>query len=105
MPTARRPVCLWEPTVQNGLLDLSDWNFVRDGVVELDGDWLEILLSDVSPLALKFRTVGTAYRLFVDGKKLLKVGRPGQSLAMASPDCQAKIVTFQPGSRRVEIII
>lgn len=139
-----------QPIVQNGLLDLSDWDFVDDGVVQLDGDWhfywgehlssvqialrpigdeslmsvpsnwnassslpaigfatyrLEILLTDMSPLALKFRTVGTAYRLFVDGKKLLEVGRPGQSLATASPDYQSEIVTFVPRSRRVEIIM
>jgi len=139
-----------QPLVQNGLLDLSDWDLVQDGVVELDGDWLfywgehlnsaqlalrppgdeslmsvpsnwntstsfpavgiatyrlEILLADLSPLALKFRTVGTAYRLFVDGKQLLEVGRAGQSLATSSPDYLSKIVGFIPGSKRVEIII
>jgi hypothetical protein len=28
-----------KPIVQNGLLDLSEWDFERDGSVELNGKW------------------------------------------------------------------
>ena len=139
-----------QPVVNQGLLDLSDWDFERDGTIELNGDWqfywsehlsstqlnlrpagkeilmavpanwnsagdlpavgfatyrLEILLADRTPLSLKFRTVGTAYRLFVDGKKLSEVGHPGQSGDTTIPDYRAKLVDFTPKSRRVEVII
>lgn len=139
-----------KPAAQKGFLDLSDWNFERDGITELSGDWefywnehlsnlelnlrplgdevlmpvpanwnasgiypalgfatyrLEILLADRTPLALKFRTVGTAYRLFIDGKKLSEVGQPGQSLVSSTPEYRAKIIDFTPKSRRVEIIL
>ena len=28
-----------KPLVQNGLLDLSEWDFARDGSIELNGTW------------------------------------------------------------------
>lgn len=141
-----------KPLAQKGLIDLSDWDFIRDGTIELNGEWyfywgrhldreqirldglrgsegsfvevpdnwnrndqypsqgfatyrLEILMSDLKPLALKLRTVGTAYRLFVDGKEVASVGRPGQSAITTTPFYQPKIVTFVPQSTRVEVII
>ncbi len=27
------------PKVENGILDLRDWNFAKDGIVSLDGEW------------------------------------------------------------------
>ncbi len=140
-----------KPVAQKGLIDLTDWDFIRDGSIELNGEWyfywnrhlgreqvrleelrggdnaflvvpnnwnrndqypgqgfgtyrLEILISDLEPLGLKLRTVGTAYKLFVDGKELAAVGHAGQSEVTTTPAYQPKIVTFTPQSTRVEII-
>ena len=84
----------------------ANWNSAGDlPAVGFATYRLEILLADRTPLSLKFRTVGTAYRLFVDGKKMSEVGHPGQSGDTTIPDYRAKLVDFTPKSRRVEVII
>lgn len=141
-----------KPVAQQGLLDLSDWDFSRNGAIELNGEWrfywnrhlssdlirleqlqagqarflevpgnwnesgeysnlgfatyrLEVLISDLRPLALKMRTVGTAYRLYVDGVELVEVGTLGQSAVTTTPAYRPDIFSFTPQSRRVEIIL
>jgi hypothetical protein len=51
------------------------------------------------------RTVGTAYRLYVDGVELAEVGAAGQSPASTTPAYRPGIFNFMPQSRRVEIIL
>jgi signal transduction histidine kinase len=140
-----------KPQVQDGLLDLSEWNFSDDGVIELNGDWqfywgkhldsdlirleelrgvqpelvevpgnwnatekfsnlgfatyrLEVLVQEQVPLALKLRTVGTAFKLFIDGEELSSAGIAGQSEVTTTPQYRSKIVPFTPKSQRVELI-
>ena len=66
---------------------------------------LNVLVPDSEPLALKLLTVGTAYRLYVDGNELVEVGRAGKSLETTTPNYRSKIVTFVPQSNRVEIVL
>jgi len=34
-----------QPKAIDGILDLSDWDFEKDGIVELNGQWFLLLMS------------------------------------------------------------
>lgn len=51
------------PTVKNGLLDLSDWNFSEQGNLSLDGDWAFYWNALLSPSDFSGREPTGYYRL------------------------------------------
>ena len=64
-----------------------------------------MLVNDSQPLGLKLRTVGTSYRLLVDGEEVATVGVLGQSPVTASPKYQPQVVPLPvSSSQRIEII-
>lgn len=143
------------PVAVEGIIDLSEWRFDRDGSINLDGAWefywldmldsqqssafstsaqpnhinvpgfwndlsldgeklsasgyatyrLNILVFDAAPLALKLPSLGTSYRLMVDGEVLSTVGLPGTSKELTRPAYQLSVVSFTPKSTRVEVIL
>jgi len=66
---------------------------------------LNVLISNRDRLALKFLTIGTAYRLIVDGELILEVGQPGRTEISTRPAYAPQIVSFAPQSNRVEIVL
>ncbi|MDA0791098.1 MAG: response regulator [Proteobacteria bacterium] len=140
------------PQVVEGLIDLTDRDFQRDGKVYLDGEWeffwgrhltasdfltlrvdeaghinvpgswngypfegepvsgegiatyrLTILTSAAEPLALQIPDIGTSYRLIVNAKEAIVVGRPGVSRDSSTPRYKPTIVPL-PTARRIELI-
>ncbi|MCP4134389.1 MAG: SpoIIE family protein phosphatase [bacterium] len=127
------------PSAKNGILDLRGWDFKKDGLVKLSGEWEfyweQFLLSDdfsgenpPVPTGLidvpaswngfikdgkklsgkgyatyrlkvfmdetmstkesfdfKFLTISTAFTVYVNGKKISSVGRPGKTFKTSSP--------------------
>ncbi|MEO7801548.1 MAG: sensor histidine kinase [Ginsengibacter sp.] len=67
---------------------------------------LKILCPD-SPekLSLKFLTVASAYKLFVNGKQLLEVGKVGTTRATTSPAYDPVIVPVTPLNNQLDIVI
>lgn len=144
------------PTIKNGLLDLTNWDFDRGGIVKLDGQWefywkqfltsknlkindniknkklvsvpgdwngyqyngrnigsdgfatyrLKILLSDTrQQYGLKIQEMGSAYRLFVNGKMLHSNGKPGITAEETRPQFLPGMSCFYPDGKEVEIIL
>ncbi|HEY6976605.1 MAG TPA: 7TM-DISM domain-containing protein, partial [Chitinophagaceae bacterium] len=132
--------------VRNGVLDLRAWNWQRDGITNLTGDWefywrkfydpsffkntsntqakqfisvpslvngfgyatyhLTILCPPSNEqLALKFLTVESAYRLFVNGKELLSVGHADTTEASTVADLRPSIVEVVPENDKLDIVI
>ncbi|MDQ6844677.1 MAG: ATP-binding protein [Bacteroidota bacterium] len=56
-------------------------------------------------LDLKFLTVASNYKLFVNGKQLLEIGKVGTSRATATPEYLPAIVAVQPVSNELNIVI
>jgi two-component system, sensor histidine kinase len=144
------------PEAVDGVLDLSAWDFGKDGPVELSGKWvfywnaqltpgdftgenppamsslitvpgtwngyavngekisaqgyatyrLKILLGGTRQrLAFKFLDMAVAYSVYVNGEKLISVGRPGKNFESTIPQFYPQIVNFQPASAHLEVII
>ncbi|MCG9874122.1 MAG: ATP-binding protein [Leptospiraceae bacterium] len=119
------------PKVERGAIDLSSWDFEKDGKVSLNGDWefywselfescgkstcgedsvayqtvpsewqnlgydpfgfatyrLKIKMPACSPtLSFDFIGAGSAYKLFIDGKKIQSSGEVARSSEEASPN-------------------
>ena len=55
-------------------------------------------------LALKFLTMGTAYRAFVNGAELASAGTPGTNVESSIPGYAPEIVTFPVDSNVVELV-
>src|SRR6266487_577526 len=143
--------------VQNGLLDLRNWNWQKDGIADLTGNWefywrkfyppqlfedtltahtkqyafvpsfwnnyippdqnlpngfgyatyhLTVLCpSSNEQLALKFLTVESSYRLFVNGKELLKVGLPDTTEESTIADLKPSIVNVVPENNKLDIVM
>jgi PAS domain S-box-containing protein len=67
---------------------------------------LRILLGDVRPrLAFKLLDMAVAYSVYVNGEKLISVGRPGKTFESTIPQFYPQVVDFQPASDHVEVII
>ncbi|MEO8713168.1 MAG: sensor histidine kinase, partial [Parafilimonas sp.] len=144
-------------TAQNGVLDLRTWNWQKDGIVDLNGDWefywqkfytpsffktgnadslkhyaflpdfwnadipdknnapegfgfatyhLKILCPPiVEKLSMKFLTVGSAYRLFINGKEMLNVGNAGTTASSTIPDLMPLIIDVEPENNELDIVI
>lgn len=144
-----------QPGAIKGVLDLSNWDFNKQGVVHLSGEyefyWLQhlfsrdfkksktpeisgfinvpdfwyglesqgqkftgsgyatyrlsILLKDKTPsLALKFLDMGTAFRVFIDGRQVLSVGQAGKTPETTIPQYSPQVVELQPVSNQIELI-
>jgi len=132
--------------VRNGILDLRTWNWRKDGIANLTGDWefywhkfYSPLSLNVNPaiqekkyisvpslvdgfgyatyhltvlcppsqeqLALKFLTVESAYKLFVNGKEILNVGHADTTEESTIPDLRPSIVWVTPENNQLDIVI
>ena len=145
-----------QPTALKGILDLTRWDFTRDGSVNLAGEYefywrkllspsdfstakpppkpayvrvpsywnrykigghslpgngyatyrLKILLSSSeTPLALKFLSIGTAFTVYLDGKKVSGAGTPGKSFQTSVPHYFPHVADFQPKSNKMEMVL
>jgi signal transduction histidine kinase len=56
-------------------------------------------------LELKFLTIASAYKLFVNGKQILETGKPGTSTTTTIPDFVPAIVPVQPENNELNIVI
>ncbi len=143
------------PKAIKGVLDLTDWDFKRDGPVELSGEYafywkqlvnpsdfskpilprktgfiqvpgywndyevngetlhgdgyatyrLEILLNpQKEPLAFKFLSMGTAYTLFLNHRKISSVGIPGIDRETTDPRYFPQVVEFKPETNQIDVI-
>ena len=133
-------------TARNGILDLRSWNWQKDGIVNLTGDWEFYWHKFYSPLffkdssatqekkyisvpslvtgfgyttyhlivlcppsqeqlALKFLTVESAYRLFVNGKEILNVGHADTTDELTIPDLRPSVIQVTPENNKLEIVI
>jgi signal transduction histidine kinase len=144
-------------TARNGILDLRTWNWQKDGIINLNGDWefywqkfytpsffktnyadspkryaylpdfwntdipdknnkpkgfgfatyhLKILCPQVNEkLSMKFLTIGSAYRLFINGKEMLNVGNAGTTAASTIPYLKPLIIDVAPENNELDIVI
>lgn len=53
-----------------------------------------ILPPDMARAGMKFLDAGSAFRVFVNGAKILEVGQVGETKAASNPDAQPQVVTF-----------
>jgi PAS domain S-box-containing protein len=87
------------------------WNGLRVDGETLQGEGfatyrLIVLIDPLqTPLALQVMEVSTAYRLFVDGEILAAVGSAGETPETTIPDHFPAVVSFRPGSDRVQILL
>lgn len=135
------------PQVVNGMIDVSSWNFKKDGIVALNGEWefywkklikinsfennknitpkyilvpkpwndliinskpisgdgyatyqLQIQTIPKQKLALKFPTVSTAYKLYINGQLFSKIGQVGTNRGNSKPLYLPQVVEL-PGSQ------
>src|SRR4051794_16499636 len=142
--------------VNRGVINLSNWNWQKDGAVHLTGTWefywhkfysptffndsiayskhyafvpsfwndyiteqtnthegfgyatyRLVVLCDSSneQLALKFLTVESAYRLFVNGKELMDVGKADTTAEGTIADLQPVIVNVTPENNKLDIVL
>ncbi len=56
-------------------------------------------------LDLKLLTIASAYKLFVNGKQILEVGRPGTSKTTTVPDFAPAIVPVEPVNNELDIVV
>jgi PAS domain S-box-containing protein len=67
---------------------------------------LQVLMPPTrEPLAFKFLSLGSAYRLYVDGKQVASAGKVGRTRETMSPDWRPQVVAFTPAGNRLEIIL
>lgn len=143
-----------QPTASKGVLDLRTWNFTRDGVIKLNGEWAfywqELRESPPSSTAsqhfltlphvwngyewngtklpaegyatfmltvrlnpheknrlqaIYMPTTSTAYRLFVNGKKLSANGIVGTTEKTMKPQYLPRLVYLQPETDTLHIVL
>ena len=148
--------CQSKISAKKGVLDLGTWNWTKDGITDLNGDWefyWETLYTPssfdsaekISPvyanvpgfwnrlipgkrflepgfgyatyrlkvlcpasnekLALKFLTVSSAYKLFVNGKQIFQTGNVGATKAAAAAAFRPAIVAVTPEHSELNIVI
>ncbi|MDY6792740.1 MAG: 7TM diverse intracellular signaling domain-containing protein [Thermodesulfobacteriota bacterium] len=67
---------------------------------------LDVLIKkQFEPLALRLRTIGSAFSLFVNGRKLGSAGTVGLSRKLSKPEWAPQVTVFKPDSDHVEIIL
>jgi HD-GYP domain-containing protein (c-di-GMP phosphodiesterase class II) len=144
------------PAAVEGVLDLRQWDFQKDGAIELNGQWnffwnaflppntfsrgespaaggfmnlpgywndiaadgavlpgqgyatlhLKLLIPVKDrPFAVKIKEIQTAYSLFLDGKELLKVGRPGTDAESSVPRFASRVAAFLPADQEIHIVL
>jgi PAS domain S-box-containing protein len=144
------------PKAVNGTLDLTNWDFKRDGPVNLAGEYefywnqhvepigflnatpphktgfisvpaywnsyevegkklsgygyatyrLNILLNDQSePLALKLLDMGTAFTIYLNGKRVFSAGAPGKNRETTVPRYFPQVIGFEAETNQMEIIL
>ena len=149
-------LCQSKISAKKGVLDLRTWNWTKNGITDLNGEWefywkslytpssfdsakieppvysdvpgfwnslipgkglldpgfgyatyrLKILCPPSNEkLALKFLTIGSAYKLFVNGKQILQVGNVGTSKATATAAFIPVIVPVTPENNELNIVI
>ena len=143
------------PEATKGVLDLKDWDFRKDGPVNLTGEYelywnqhlapseftkpnppqksgfievpgywngyevdgkmlfgegyatyrLKIFLNEQrQSLALKLLDMGTAYKVYLNGKQLLSTGFPGQNRETTIPRYFPQVVDFESETNQIELI-
>ncbi|MBF0118905.1 MAG: response regulator [Desulfobacterales bacterium] len=149
-------ISLPPPTVKEGILDLTNWNFKHNRVISLNGEWefywkklltpsdfkiesskepkdyiivpsiwngynlkntkltgfgyatyrVKVLLDDYyDNLSFKMDDVGTAYTIYVNGKKIHDVGKVGTTRDNSSPRYFPCIVDIKNNEKFLDIII
>lgn len=144
------------PKAVKGILDLTDWDFNRDGPINLAGEYefywnqhvepvefsnatpphktgfisvpaywssyevegkkfsgygyatyrLKIRLNDQSePLALKLLDMGTAFNIYLNGKRVCSVGTAGKKRKTTVPRYFPQVVGFEAEKNQVEVIL
>jgi len=144
------------PKAVKGILDLTDWDFKRDGPVNLIGEYefywnqhvepieflnktpphktgftsvptywnsyeiegkklsgygyatyrLNILLNDQrEPLALKLLDMGTAYTIYLNGKRICSVGAAGKNRETTVPRYFPQVIGFAAKTNQMEFIL
>ncbi len=106
--------------IQNGILDLSKFNFDKNNTVALNGDWqfitnkqktfsaiphqwensyetnvylLKVILpKNTTDLALKLDGINSAYRLIINDKYLAEVGKVGTQFNNTSPQFKPLVI-------------
>jgi PAS domain S-box-containing protein len=87
------------------------WNGVRVGGQELSGTGygtyhLVVLVKNTSELmGLKFLTVGTAFSVWVNGRKVSSAGTVGTTPHASQPEWYPHVATFQDDNRRWDILL
>ncbi len=146
-----------QPVVDNGVIDLRNWNFDKQGIVKLNGKWeffwnhwlepgkrtsrqeikkeqvyidvpaiwngskvkdsvisgsgyatyrIRLLLPDgLGSCSIHIPEAGSAYFLYVDGKKYRTVGKPAKNIKATVPRIESVVASFTPQHREMEILI
>ena len=96
---------------KSGFIDVpGSWNAYKINDEEISGSGyatyrLTLLLNNrFQQLAFKFLDMGTAYTVFVNGKRILSVGTPGKNAETTTPRYFPQVVSFIPDSSQLEII-
>ncbi len=148
--------CQGKIQAKKGILDLRSWNWLKNGIIDLNGEWefyWKTLYTPSSPdsenvkplsyskvpgfwnsyvpgigffdpafgyatyrlkvicppsndkLDIKFLTVASAYKLFVNGKQISQVGKVGTSEATTTPAYSPMIVPVTPENNELDIVI
>jgi two-component system sensor histidine kinase ChiS len=148
--------CQSKVKAKQGILDLREWNFTRNGLTDLNGEWefywrvlytpqsfdtlaikpstfsnipafwnklipgkgifepgfgyatykLKVLLPESNDkLALKFLTIASAYKLFINGKETLNLGKVGTNSITSIPDYRPVIVPVISENNQLDIVI
>lgn len=144
------------PKAVKGVLDLTRWDFHRDGPVDLSGEWefyweaflseedlqdgqvpknrlyitvpgiwnglsvqgreinghgyatyrLKILLKpQQDAMAFKFLSMGTAYRLYVNGQELCSDGQVGTSFETMTPEWSPHVARYLPRDGQLDLVL
>ncbi len=144
------------PLANKGVLDLTRWNFAKDGPVNLSGEWefyWEKLLDDKSlaggnhqnsktfiyvpkiwngekikeekisgdgyatyhlkvymqtaslPMAFKIMSMGSAYRLYVNGREVTSDGTVGTNRQTMTPGWHPHVAGYTPEGDQMDIIL
>jgi PAS domain S-box-containing protein len=89
----------------------SYWNRYQIAGKELPGKGyatyrLNVLLPERCPrLAMKYLSMGTAFSVYLDGKKASSAGVPGRDKKTTIPRYYPHVVSFQPDAALVEMIL
>ena len=100
------------PPAKNGFIEVpGTWNGFELNGKKISGEGyatyrLKILLANTGQiLAFKFLDMATSFSVYLDEKKILSAGVPGQSLSSTIPQFYPQVIEFNPDSRQLEMII